>query len=412
MVPSLTSICQGKIMELLEKSEFHGRLVNDLCKYVPDYLLEPMFRVLLEKGVVTDTALLAYLVPNRLSLKINQARSIRNATFRQIGLNCPNLVTLDLSNCSQVGNSVVRAILQGCPFLEDIRLDRCHRITDSAFDFCESPFERLLGCLSLEAISLQGCPQITGEIITTLNKNCRRLNYLNLSQCKNVKSPKIQHIFEHNQLLSLNLSFIEDISDEAFVLMPLLGSGPTALSNSVTLTLSPSKPFSSKRTCPLQKLNLCKSKITDSSIFRMACLVALLEIRLQWCSGITDAGITSLVRNCPKLRLLDLKSCPVTDGGIASIAALCAELKELDLSWCPGFSEEGLAHLVHTGRQGRNEAQQLERLSLEWCMQVTDRTLRALSALTSLKRVRLGGCAGVTTSGVDQLKTYGIIVDS
>ena len=81
-------------MELLEKSEFHGRLVNDLCKYVPDYLLEPMFRVLLEKGVVTDTALLAYLVPNRLSLKINQARSIRNATFRQIGLNCPNLVSI------------------------------------------------------------------------------------------------------------------------------------------------------------------------------------------------------------------------------------------------------------------------------------------------------------------------------
>lgn len=64
-------------------------------------------------------------------------------------------MTLDLSNCSQVGNTVVRAILQGCPVLEDIRLDRCHRITDSAFDFSESPFERLLGCLSLEAISLQ-----------------------------------------------------------------------------------------------------------------------------------------------------------------------------------------------------------------------------------------------------------------
>lgn len=94
MIPSLTTICQGKIMELLEQSEFHGRLVNDLCRYVPDYLLEPIFRVLLEKGVVTDTALLAYLVPNRLSLKINQARSIRNSTFRQIGMNCPNLVSV------------------------------------------------------------------------------------------------------------------------------------------------------------------------------------------------------------------------------------------------------------------------------------------------------------------------------
>lgn len=93
-----------------------------------------------------------------------------------------NQVFLDLSNCFQVGNSVVRAILQGCPVLENIRLDRCHRVTDSAFDFSESPFEFLRGCLSLEAISLQGCPQITGEIITTLNKNCRRLNYLNLSQ--------------------------------------------------------------------------------------------------------------------------------------------------------------------------------------------------------------------------------------
>lgn len=228
-----------------------------------------------------------------------------------------------------------------------------------------------------------------------------------------MKSPKIQHIFEHNQLLSLNLSFIEDISDEAFVLMPLLSASATGASSPGSLALSPSsKPFSYKRTCPLQKLNMSKSNITDSSIFRMCCLVALLEIRLQWCSGITDAGITSLVRNCPKLRLLDLKSCPVSDGGIFSIAALCSELKELDLSWCPGFSEEGLYHLMHTGRQGRNEAQRLERLNLEWCMQVTDRTLLALSALTSLKRVRLTGCAGVSASGIDNLRSFGVVVDS
>jgi len=240
-----------------------------------------------------------------------------------------------------------------------------------------------------------------------------------------VKSPKIQHIFEHNQLLSLNLSFIEDISDEAFVLMPMLAAAVAGAGSGMnsgppspgSLTLSPSsssspRTYSYKRTSPLQKLNMSKSKITDSSIFRMCCLVALLEIRLQWCSGITDAGITSLVRSCPKLRLLDLKSCPVTDSGISAIAQLCAELKELDLSWCPGFSEEGLQHLMHTGRRGRNEAQRLERLSLEWCMQVTDSTLLALAALTSLKRVRLAGCANVTTSGVDCLRTYGVVVDS
>ena len=91
-------------------------------------------------------------------------------------------MTLDLSDCAQVSNSVVRAVLQGCPKLEAIVLNRCRRVTDSAFDIHQCPFQAALGCLSLEAISLQGCPQITGEIITTLNKNCRQLSYLNLSQ--------------------------------------------------------------------------------------------------------------------------------------------------------------------------------------------------------------------------------------
>lgn len=96
MIPSLQSICQAQIIKILEQREFDGRLVNDLCRYVPDILLEPIFSVLSEKGVVTDTALLAFLVPSRLALRIQQARTIRNSTFKQIGLNCPNLVRIDV----------------------------------------------------------------------------------------------------------------------------------------------------------------------------------------------------------------------------------------------------------------------------------------------------------------------------
>jgi bacterioferritin-associated ferredoxin len=214
-------------------------------------------------------------------------------------------------------------------------------------------------------------------------------------QCKNVKSPKIQHIFEHNQLRNLNLGFIEDISDEAFMLLP-------------------SSSTSVYPTCPLQKLNLCKSKITDSSIFKMSCLIALLEIRLQWCTGITDKGVRSLVRSCPKLRLLDLKSCAVTDASLQSISELCSELRELDLSWCPGFSETGLLQLVpalHSSGEVTG-AKRLERLCLEWCLQITDRTLRALHAVPTLKTVQLAGCAGVTADGVEWLRHTGRVVES
>jgi len=397
MVPTLVSLCQTMIIGFLEKSNFDGRLINDLCKFVPDSLLEPIFKVLLERGAVTDVALMAFLVPNRLRLRVRQALKIRNSVFKQIGMNCPNLVTLDLCDCAQIRNSVVRAILQGCPLLEDIRLDRCHRLTDAAFDFCESPFQSLLGCLSIEAISLQGCPQITGEIISTLNKHCRRLTYLNLSQCKNVRSPEIQQIFQHGQLRSLNLAFIDDISDEAFVLLPDLSPPRSAYA------------FSS----PIQKLNVCKSRITDSSIFRLAHnLVALLEIRLQWCSGISDKGIAALARSCPRLRLLDLKSCSVTDEGIMSIAEGCSELRVLDLSWCSGFTEQGLLGLLHTyaaaearvGGVGVGGRQALEQLSLEWCQQITDDTLRALAGLRCLTEVQVAGCAEITAEGVQWLR--------
>lgn len=232
-------------------------------------------------------------------------------------------------------------------------------------------------------------------------------------QCKNVKSPKIQHIFQHSQLQNLNLGFIEDISDEAFLLLPTSGLP-------VLPSAAASVPFGVRRISPLQKLNLCKSKITDSSIFKMSCLIALLEIRLQWCTGITDKGVRSLVRNCPKLRLLDLKSCAVTDDSLASIAEMCTELRELDLSWCPGFSEAGLLQLVPVLRSGMTVdgasvvrgAQCLERLCLEWCLQITDRTLRALHALPTLNHVQLAGCAGVTSEGVKWLRRTGRVVES
>ena len=110
----------------------------------------------------------------------------------------------------QVCNSVVASILQGCPLLSELtyvlllllfillyyyydintfilshriyRLDRCHRVTDAAFDATESPFNPLVACLSLEEISMQACPQITGSVVNALNKTCVRLKVLNLSQ--------------------------------------------------------------------------------------------------------------------------------------------------------------------------------------------------------------------------------------
>ena len=319
IVPTLVSICHDKIIKILEQTKFYGKHVNDLCKYVPTHLLEPIFTILIEKGIITDTSLLAYLIPNRTTLKLHKLKHIRNSIFKQIGFNCPYLSLLDLSDCLQVSNSVIRIILQNCHILSELYLNRCHRITDQAFDFLESPFYHLLGCLSLELISLQGCPQITGDIIKTLNKYCRKLKYLNLSQCKNVISSHIQHIFEHNQLQILNLAYIDDISDEAFLLLPSLLSQSSLSPASKSTKSWQSLITTTTSSSSLLKLNLCRSKITDISIYHMIHLNELIEIRLQYCYGITDVGILALTKNCPKLKLIDLTSCAITDQSLLSI---------------------------------------------------------------------------------------------
>lgn len=93
-VPTLQSICQQRIFDLLEVQHFSTRAINELCKTIPDFLLEPIFKAMFDRGIITDVALAFYLVPDRISLKINQAVNIRKSVFKMIGLNCPNLVCI------------------------------------------------------------------------------------------------------------------------------------------------------------------------------------------------------------------------------------------------------------------------------------------------------------------------------
>lgn len=61
---------------------------------------------------------------------------------------------------TQVNNAIVRSVLQGCSALRQLYLDGCRHVTDAGFHLQQSPFYVLLGAVSLETISVQGCPQV------------------------------------------------------------------------------------------------------------------------------------------------------------------------------------------------------------------------------------------------------------
>lgn len=97
-VPSLVSICQAKVFEVLKENRSNGRLIKQLSKICPDFLMEPIFDRLLEQNVlITDVVLVSYFTPYRTSIKINHAIHIRNSLFKLIGLNCRQLVSFSFN---------------------------------------------------------------------------------------------------------------------------------------------------------------------------------------------------------------------------------------------------------------------------------------------------------------------------
>lgn len=279
------------------------------------------------------------------------------------------------------------------------------------------------------------------------------------------------------------MSYIDGVSDEVFANYPLSelvvtdrdrGNVTDELNTDTRAPVTMderSVHVSSANThaSPLQKLFLSKSTITDASMFRLSFLSQLLEIRLQWCSSVTDQGIMALTINCPKLQEIDLKSCQITDASLEAIANNCANLRSLDLSWCVHISDSGIVQFSERTRQqylksypsrvqeevsdifiSEKEASLidseevsaalvaldslkmqsrvadgsaraapssstcvgLKNLNLVWCEQLTDLSVAALMAIPTLQHVDVSGCAGLSYSLLLELQAVGVVVKS
>jgi hypothetical protein len=404
-IKSLQHLCLEVVLENIDLRSFTPRYLHMLCRHLPAHICEPILEKIHALGLVTEGILVDFLSPSRSTLSLPGATQLRNSLLKQIGFHCPHLLYLNLSGCHQVGNSVIRGILQTCLKLTGLRLDGCHRISDSAFDMYESPFQSMEGCQSLELISLQGCNQITGKLAENLNKNCRSLTCLNLSQCKKVQSPAITELFNHGCMQSLDLSYIDAVCDDAFSHMPLA-------TDMVRHDRS-----------PLESLSMRRAMITDATLHRMGFFRLLKEIHLEWCAWISDDGIGEMTRGCPLLHSIDLKSCPITDLALGSIADHCRQLKSLNISWCQNVTDGGMKSLVHgsatadgaienddAGLDGTPLCALLENLSVVWCDKLTDSSLDVLGQLPSLTDIEAQGCPGFSKGRIASLLDAGIAV--
>eukprot|EP00873_Tetraselmis_striata_P000381 jgi/Tetstr1/420645/TSEL_011733.t1 len=124
-----------------------------------------------------------------------------------------------------------------------------------------------------------------------------------------------------------------------------------------------------------------------------ACSSGLLSLSLRWCAFSHDA-IASVADTAPQLAELRLEECSgVSDATVAALAAgLCGSLTALSLPGCSEVTDAGAAHLAALSC--------LTTLQMDWCHRVTDAGLAPLRRLTSLRALSFSGCHEITEVGL------------
>ncbi|KAJ6803530.1 putative F-box/LRR-repeat protein 3 [Iris pallida] len=118
----------------------------------------------------------------------------------------------------------------------------------------------------------------------------------------------------------------------------------------------------------------------------------LRQLILAYYSLVTPSLASSL-QKLGKLESIKLDGCSMTTSGLIAIGSSCIALKELSLSKCSGVTDEGLSYVVAKHRD-------LLKLDITCCRMITDASLASItSSCTSLISLRMESCSLISKYG-------------
>lgn len=94
-----------------------------------------------------------------------------------------NLTHLDLSFCCALSDTATEVVALRLPKLKELRLAFCgSAVSDGSLESVA------LHLNDLEALSVRGCVRVTGRGVENVLNGCGRLNWMDVSQCRNLES--------------------------------------------------------------------------------------------------------------------------------------------------------------------------------------------------------------------------------
>jgi len=270
--------------------------------------------------------------------------------------------TLSLKGCWSITDKGVQVISNRLPKLRVLSLASVWDSTDvglSSLSMRVSASPMTSSDSLLTHLDLSNCRKITDVGILSVLDSCESLQSLELSYCKNLTAKMLDHPM-WPRIHKLNLQRCTAIGDAGFKQWHTQVTSKLSSTDGETDSASPLK-------------------------FQMS------ELNLSDCSFLTDAAILNISVTCSNLQIIALSfCCGLSAAAISSLAENCQELKSLDVSFCGSAATDESIEVIST------KLNQLERLSVRGCVQVTDAGIAHLLKIRSLKVLNISQCRGVS----------------
>lgn len=309
-----------------------------------------------------------------------EASQLRQLVARHFG---SVVKEIDVSYSSAIDVTWFATLAGECPSITCITAAQCPRVTDAAVRV----LARKKGA-RLSALRVPGCRDVTDDGIEILAKNCICLRSLDLSGCPNVRERSVFAMGALHGLEEVALDGCCEVTDEAVRHLFTSATKLTSLSVKGCDSLTE------------KGLNYMHEMAVPWGLRRHYNCAELATFRIGSNIHVSDKFIMVLTAVCPRLRFLEVETCPLIGGdeAMGKVGGLSV-LVDLRLDSLQRVSDQGIRQFFSD-----QPKRLLTHLSLTGCTKVTDVSLKCIAKnARNLRQLRLDRNVSVTDRGLGYL---------
>ena len=330
-----------------------------------------------------------------------QMRERWGADSQRITDACRNLQFFSVEGC-RIDRTSVHYFLLRNQRLVHINISNLHALNNSAMKIIAQ------GCPELEHLNVSGCLGIDSRGLHKVVRGCLKLKDLRAAEVRGFDEKDVLlDLFNHNTLERLVVTRCLDFDDNSLQYL-MIGEESEVDPLTDRVVVPPRK---------LRHLDLSRcNTLTDKGIKTMAHNVPLLEgLQLSYCTTTTDGGLEDVLASTPSLTHLDLEEMEdITNTTLQNIAKAPSApiLEHLNISYCEKMGDTGMLQVVKNCPKLRSIEMDNTRISdlvlTEAAAQIRQRNRTAITGNASGKphiglRMVVYDCQNVNWTGVREV---------